>query len=81
MVIERHFNQPGMKNLRQDIEHIEDRQRTALSLAEYIQKEGDEQWVDKILEELGPWLMIQLADMANFFEVLRKLVEYLLIVC
>jgi hypothetical protein len=61
-----------MKDIRQDIERTEDRQQTALSLVEYIEKEGNEQWADKILEDLGPWLMVQLADLANFFESLRK---------
>jgi len=61
-----------MEDIRQDIERTEDRQQTALTLTEYIQKEGDEKWADKILEDLGPWLMIQLADLANFFESLRK---------
>lgn len=72
LVIERRLNAPSMEDIRQDIERTEDRQQTALTLTEYIQKEGDEKWADKILEDLGPWLMIQLADLANFFESLRK---------
>jgi hypothetical protein len=66
-----------MEDMRQDIERTENRQQTALTLTEYIQKEGDEKWADKILEDLGPWLMIQLADLANFFESLRKSVPLL----
>jgi hypothetical protein len=72
LVMERYFNEPTMKDLCHNIERTEDRQQTALSLMEYIQKEGDEEWADKILEEVGPWLMVQLSDMANSFEVFRK---------
>lgn len=61
-----------MKDLREDIEHRENQRKTALSLSELIVKEGEENWSDKLLEGIGPWLMIQLADLANFFESLRK---------
>lgn len=64
-----------MKDIRRDVERTEDREQTALTLTEYIQKAGDEKWVDSILKDLGPWLMVQLADLANFFESLRKWVE------
>ncbi|KAF2679996.1 hypothetical protein K458DRAFT_460041 [Lentithecium fluviatile CBS 122367] len=76
LVLERKFSEKTVKNLRQDVERTEDRQKTALSLTEYIQKEGDEQWADKILEEVGPWLMVQLSDLANSFEVLRNFYEW-----
>jgi hypothetical protein len=61
-----------MEDLRQDIERTENQQVTALTLTEFIEKEGDDEWADKIVEEVGPWLMVQLADLANFFEVMRK---------
>ncbi len=48
---------------------------TALSLTEYIVKMGDEKWADSLLEGLGPWAMIQLTDMANMFESVRKFVS------
>jgi len=74
MVIQRRTHGNTLKDLREDIKHREDTNRTALSLTEFIAKEGDEKWADDLLEGIGPWLMIQLADMANFFETLRKLV-------
>ena len=64
-----------MDDLHEDIKHREDVNRTALSLTEFIEKEGDEKWADDLLEGLGPWLMIQLADFANLFETVRKYVS------
>lgn len=64
-----------MEDLREDIKHREDVTRTALSLTEYIEKKGDETWADDLVEGLGPWAMLQLADMANFFESVRKCVS------
>jgi hypothetical protein len=64
-----------MEDLREDIKNREDQRHTALSLTELIVKEGDKNWSDKLLEGLGPWLMVQLADLANFFESLRRYVS------
>jgi hypothetical protein len=41
-------------------------------LAEFIEKEGDQRWVDPLIERVGPWLLVQLSDLANLMEVLRK---------
>lgn len=72
LVIERRAHGNTMQDLRKDIEHREDQRLTALSLTELIVKEGDENWTDDLVEDLGPWLMVQLADLANFFESTRK---------
>lgn len=74
IVAERRIHGVTMEALRQDVVHTEDKQRTALSLTEFIEKKGDEHWADDILRDVGPWLMIQLGDAANFFETLRKYV-------
>jgi hypothetical protein len=72
LVIERRVHGNTIEDLREDIKHREDQRTTALSLTELIVKEGDENWSDDLLEGLGPWLMVQLADLANFFESMRK---------
>lgn len=73
-MIERREHGNTIEDLREDILHREDQRTTALSLTELIVKEGDENWSDDLVNELGPWSMIQLADLANFFESLRKYV-------
>lgn len=75
-VIERRIHGNTLEDLRADIKHREDTHRTALSLSEFIEKRGEENWADDIVSELGPWLMIQLADLANFFESVRNLYEW-----
>ena len=72
LVVERRAHGNTMQDLREDIEHRENQRLTALSLTELIVKEGDENWSDDLLEGIGPWLMMQLADLANFFESMRK---------
>lgn len=72
LVMQRRVHGNNIDDLREDIKHREDVTRTALSLTELVVKEGDEKWADDVLERLGPWLMVQLADLANFFESVRK---------
>ncbi|KAF1851376.1 uncharacterized protein K460DRAFT_303543 [Cucurbitaria berberidis CBS 394.84] len=75
-VIERHVHGNSLDDLRQDIQHREDVQKTALSITELIEKEGDEEWTDKLLEGVGPWAMVQLADAANLLESVRNFYEW-----
>ena len=72
LVAERKWHGQSMEDLREDIRHREDVERTAVSLTEFIEKQGDENWADDLLQQIGPWIMVQLADMANFFESVRK---------
>ncbi|KAG9188017.1 hypothetical protein G6011_01940 [Alternaria panax] len=76
LVAERRFHGQSMQDLREDIKHREDVERTALSLTEFIEKQGDENWAHDLLQDLGPWLMVQLADLANFFESVRNFYEW-----
>ncbi|CBX97692.1 predicted protein [Plenodomus lingam JN3] len=76
IVAERKIHGVSIEDLREDVKHTEDQRRTALSITEFIEKKGDEHWADNILQELGPWLMIQLADAANFFETIRNFYEW-----
>ncbi|KAL1795315.1 hypothetical protein ACET3X_007131 [Alternaria dauci] len=76
LVAERRFHGQSIEDLRDDIKHREDVERTALSLTEFIEKQGDENWAHDLLQDLGPWLMVQLADLANFFESIRNFYEW-----
>ncbi|KAF2703530.1 hypothetical protein K504DRAFT_463583 [Pleomassaria siparia CBS 279.74] len=75
-IVKRYFNGNTLKDLRQHVQRTEDVLQTALTLTECVEKKGDEQWADELLQELGPWLMIQLCDMADFFEVMRNFYEW-----
>ena len=78
LVVHRHFYGNALEDVRTDLKRIEDVHQTALTLTEFIEKEGDEMWTEKIIQDLGPWLMVQLCDAANMFEVMRK---YALSIC
>jgi hypothetical protein len=72
VIVHRKVHPPNIEDLRRDIIRTEDINKTALTLAEFIEKEGDQRWVDPLIEQVGPWLLVQLSDLANLMEVLRK---------
>ena len=45
---------------------------TAYQLSELIEKYGRENWLQPILEQLGPYIQLQLQDIANLLEVFAK---------
>lgn len=53
LVVERRWHGQSIEDLRNDIKHIEDVERTALSLTEFIEKRGDENWANELLQDLG----------------------------
>ncbi|GAM87602.1 hypothetical protein ANO11243_056290 [Dothideomycetidae sp. 11243] len=76
LVIRRRYVGRTIEDIRNDIKRTEDVRRTAHTLSEYINKEGEDVWADNILQAVGPWLMIQLCDAANNFEVMRNFYEW-----
>ncbi|KAJ4290986.1 hypothetical protein N0V90_010182 [Kalmusia sp. IMI 367209] len=76
LVIERRVHGNTLDDLRNNIVHRDNTQKTTLFFTEYIDKKGDEKWVEDLLQGAGPWLMVQLADLANFFESARNFYEW-----
>ena len=72
MVLRKRFVDKTLEDVRSDLERTEDRRQDPLDLTEFIEKQGDGSWLERLQEVAGPWIMIQLADIANMFEILRK---------
>lgn len=51
---------------------VEDPLVSALTLPEQIEKRGEHKWIEPLIEEIGPWLLVQLGDFANLLEVMLK---------
>ncbi|KAF2116023.1 hypothetical protein BDV96DRAFT_573204 [Lophiotrema nucula] len=75
-VVERRVHGRRMQDLRDDVIRTEDVNQTAMTLTEFVEKRGDENWADELMQDLGPWLMLQLCDAANFFEAMRNFYEW-----
>ena len=44
----------------------------ASELGELIDKHGREEWLDHLIDELGPHIQLQVGDIANMLEVFMK---------
>jgi hypothetical protein len=71
-ILQRHIHAPTIADLEIDVKRTERLEETALTLSEFIEKRGDQHWVDPLIEDVGPWMMVQLADLADLMETLRK---------
>ena len=49
-----------------------DSRNTATRLSELIDKHGRNDWLEPLMENLGPFAQLQLGDMANMLEVFEK---------
>ncbi|KAE8854769.1 hypothetical protein PTNB73_10418 [Pyrenophora teres f. teres] len=52
------------------------KQKNTSSSTPHYEKRGNQNWAHDLLQEIGPWLMIQLADLANIFETVRNFYEW-----
>ena len=80
-MLRRRFEKPSVEKLRQDLARVEDSMTTAHTLSEQVEKRGAQSWVEPLIEDMGEWLLLQLGDMANLFEVMLKQVTHTLRRC
>ena len=59
-------------SLRESTHRVFDDQGTASKVGELIDKHGSEKWLEPLIDELGPFIQLQLGDVANMLEVLNK---------
>ena len=74
-VLRRRLRMPNVERLRENILRTEDSAVTALTLTEQIEKRGEHGWIEPLLEDMGPWMLLQLGDMASLLEVVLKYVS------
>ena len=62
----------SMKHLRAAIQRSADTESAAFQFGEFIDRHGRDSWLDPLIEELGPYVQLQLGDIANLLEVLSN---------
>ncbi|KUJ18508.1 uncharacterized protein LY89DRAFT_582089 [Mollisia scopiformis] len=58
----------SLEALRQGITRSLDRGATAFKVGELMDKHGSDDWLGPLMEELGAFIQVQIADLASFFE-------------
>ena len=72
LVLKRWYYPPTPESLNEDIKRSEDTQQTALNLTQLIEQHGSRGWLDALIEKMGPSSILQLEDMADALEIVRK---------
>lgn len=62
--------------MRENIRRSEDTTKPAYNLQQLIEQHGASGWFNELAKEIGPMALLQLQDMANFLEILRKYVHF-----
>ena len=65
---------PTIKQLREKLERSEDSTKTAQDVHELVEQHGPHGWVDALISKSGPTVQLQLEDMADTLEILKKCV-------
>ena len=52
-----------------------DSERKPYKFGELIDKHGRDSWLEPLLEDLGPYIQLQIGDIANMLEVFHKSVS------
>lgn len=74
LVIKNRFYPTSVGSLRESMQRALDGQGTAYRVGEIIDKHGRDSWLEPLVDELGPYIQLQIGDIANILEVFHKLV-------
>ena len=70
--IRNRFYPSSMKHLRAALQRSADRESAAFQFGEFIDRHGRDLWLDPLIEQVGPYVQLQLGDIANILEVLSN---------
>lgn len=67
--IKNHFFPSSIDSLRTSMQRAHDRNQSAYRFGELINKYGNEGWLEPLMKDMGPYIQLQLGDIANMLEV------------
>ncbi|KAI9731937.1 MAG: hypothetical protein M1834_004388 [Cirrosporium novae-zelandiae] len=72
IVIRNRIYHASIEDTKESLKRALDRRQTALHFGEVVDKHGRDGWLEPLLEELGPYIQLQVGDFANLLEVLAN---------
>ena len=69
IVLKNRFYPSSVQSLRGSMQRAQDSRSTAYRFSELIDKHGRSNWIEPLLADLGPYIQLQLGDLANMLEV------------
>lgn len=64
-----YFYPSTVEGLRQGMERTSDGAAGALEIGELVEKHGTTEWLEPLLDEIGPYMQVQAADIADSLEI------------
>lgn len=71
-VLKNRYYPASSATLQESMQRAHDRQSTAYKFGELVDRHGGDSWIEPLIDDLGPFVQLQLGDMANMLEVLTK---------
>ena len=72
MVLKNRYFPTSVDSLRESMRKAVDSRSTASRFGELIDKHGRHDWLEPVIEQIGPYAQLQIGDMANMLEVFIK---------
>ncbi|KAL8999050.1 MAG: hypothetical protein Q9169_002048 [Polycauliona sp. 2 TL-2023] len=72
MVVKNRYFPSTVEELRISMDRANDHKGKTYNFGELVDKHGRKHWLEPLLDELGPFVQLQLNDMANMLEVFAK---------
>ncbi|MCJ1401827.1 hypothetical protein MMC11_005044 [Xylographa trunciseda] len=72
IVMKNRFYPSSVEDLQASVRRSKGLEGTAHKFGELVEKHGRENWIEPLVDELGPYLQLQLNDLANVLEVLAN---------
>lgn len=72
IIIKNRYFPSSVQALQESVERSKDLEGIAYHFGELVEKYGREDWIEPLVEEMGPYLQLQLNDIANILEVFAK---------
>ena len=70
--IKERFFPSSVDKIRKSLDRSLDHTAQAQAWGEFVERHGRKDWVDPLMEKVGPQFILQLGDLADFCEVLAK---------
>lgn len=75
-VIKNRFYPTSVESIRDSMQRAQDSRSSAYELSELIDKHGRTDWLEPLIDNLGPYLQLQLGDIANMLEVFSNFYQW-----
>lgn len=69
IVLKNRFFPSSVESIRSSIQRAQDSRSNAYKFSELIDKHGRSNWLEPLIADLGPYIQLQLGDLANMLEV------------